>query len=80
MVTDTVFEEFLNTVLSIINQFIKVSSVHLLLSIYPGTLKTPTHGVLLLIYHISMHFRIMLLQSIKRRDQCKKYLERNSEV
>lgn len=81
MVTVTVFEEFLNIAFSTINYFInKVSSSHLLVSTYPGTSKTPTHGVLLLIHQISVHFRILLLQSIKRRDQCMKYLERNFEV
>lgn len=74
MVTDTAFEEFSIALTSL---FKLVLHIHYHLSIHPGTLKLPTYGELLLIYQISMHSRVMLLQSIKIIDQFKKDSERN---
>lgn len=72
MVTDTAFEEF-SILLTSLFKLVLHSYYHL--PIYPSTLKLPTYGELLLIYQISMHSRVMLLQSIKRIDQFKKYSE-----
>lgn len=74
MVTDTAVEEFSVPLTSL---FKLVLHIYYYLSIYSGTLKLPTYGELLLIYQISMHSRVMLLQSIKIIDQFKKYSDRN---